>query len=60
MRSEDDMAEAPRFPHARPYAMPRWVKIFLIIGIVLVLAVVVLLLFGPESFGPGGHGPSRH
>jgi hypothetical protein len=54
------MAEAPRFPESRPYTMPRWVKVFLIIGVVLVLAVVGLLLFGPESFGPGGHGPGRH
>jgi len=34
---------------------PRWVKVFGIIGLVLVLLVVVLLLAGG-----GGHGPSRH
>jgi hypothetical protein len=52
--------DVPRSPSAKAHTMPRWVKVFLIIGIVLVLLVVGLLLFGPESFGPGGHGPSRH
>jgi hypothetical protein len=36
--------------------MPRWVKVFVIIGIVIVL-LVVLLLTG--VFGRG-HGPGRH
>ncbi|MBI4591459.1 MAG: hypothetical protein HY725_21745 [Candidatus Rokubacteria bacterium] len=36
---------------------PRWVKVFGIIGIVVVLLVVAVLLFGG---GPGGHGPGRH
>ena len=35
---------------------PRWVRVFGIIAIVLVLLVVVLLLTG----GPGRHGPGRH
>lgn len=36
------------------HRMPRWVKAFAIIGMVLVLLVVVKLLIG------GGHGPARH
>jgi hypothetical protein len=32
---------------------PRWVKVFLIVIIAVVLSVVILLLIG-------GHGPSRH
>jgi hypothetical protein len=35
---------------------PRWVRVFGIIAIVLVLLVVILLLTG----GPGRHGPGRH
>jgi hypothetical protein len=37
--------------------MPRWVKVFLIIGIVLVLALVVSALAGVQH-GPGLHTPS--
>ena len=36
---------------------PRWVKVFGIIALVLVLLVGILLLAGG---GPGGHGPGRH
>lgn len=36
--------------------MPRWVKVFGIIGIVVALGFVILML-GP---GGGGHGPDRH
>ena len=40
----------------RPPATPRWVKIFGIIVIVLVLMFVVLHLTGNSPFGgPGGH-----
>jgi len=35
---------------------PRWVKVFGIIALIVVLLFVILLLTG----GPGGHGPSRH
>jgi len=37
--------------------MPRWVKVFIVIGIVLVLGFVVTLIAGVEH-GPGIHGPS--
>jgi hypothetical protein len=60
-RGETYMADAPRSPDSKPHTTPRWVKVFAIIGLVLVLLVVGLLLFGPETFGPGGgHGPGRH
>ena len=31
---------------------PRWVKVFVVVGLVLVVVVIVALL--------GGHGPDRH
>ena len=37
--------------------MPRWVKVFVIIGIVLVLGFVVTVIAGVEH-GPGLHTPS--
>ena len=40
---------------ASPPRMPRWVKLSLILGAVLVLAVVIAMLIAG-----GGHGPSRH
>lgn len=42
---------------AVPYpGIPRWVKVFGIIGIVLVLLVVIIMFTGVG----GEHGPSRH
>jgi uncharacterized cupredoxin-like copper-binding protein len=39
--------------------MPRWVKVFVIIAIALIVVVVIGLLTG--QLGPGGpHGPGRH
>jgi len=43
--------------HESTTGTPRWVKVFGIIGIALVLLVVIMLLTGG---GPGGHGPGRH
>jgi hypothetical protein len=45
------MADLPPYP-----GTPRWVKVFGIIALGLVLLVVILLLTG----GPGRHGPRRH
>jgi hypothetical protein len=45
------MADLPPYP-----GTPRWVKVFGIIAIGLVLLVVILLLTG----GLGRHGPGRH
>lgn len=36
--------------------MPRWVKVFGIIAIVVVALFLILLVTGD----PGGHGPGRH
>lgn len=38
----------------RPPSTPQWVKVFGIIGIVLVLLFVIMMLAG------GNHGPGRH
>ena len=40
-------------PDDRAPAMPRWVKTFVIVALVLAVLVVIALL-------AGGHGPSRH
>jgi hypothetical protein len=41
-------------PGPGPTGMPLWVKVFLIIAIVLVVAFIVSRLFGVQ------HGPSQH
>ncbi len=46
------MAEPPLYP-----GTPRWVKVFGIIAIVVVLLFVIMLLTG---YGPGRHTPSGH
>jgi hypothetical protein len=39
--------------------MPRWVKVF--VGIAIVLAVLaVVALLAPGDHGPGRHGPGMH
>ena len=48
------MADPPDYPDPEPHATPRWVKVFGIIALVVVLLFVVLLL------SPGRHGPGRH
>jgi uncharacterized membrane protein len=45
------MADPPPYP-----GTPRWVKMF---GII-VLVVVLLFVFLMFTRGPGGHGPGRH
>lgn len=40
--------------------VPRWVKVFSVVGLVLIVLLLALVLFGPDSFGPGQHGPGRH
>lgn len=46
------MADPPPYP-----GTPRWVRVFSIIGLVLVLVLVILLF---SHGGPGGHGPGWH
>jgi uncharacterized membrane protein len=45
------MADSPPYP-----GTPRWVKVFGIIALVVVLLFVILMF----TRGPGGHGPGRH
>jgi hypothetical protein len=45
------MADLPPYP-----GTPRWVKVFGIIA----LAVLLLFVFLIFTRGPGGHGPARH
>ena len=42
--------------HQPTVGPPRWVKVFGIIALVVVVVFVILLLTG----GPGRHGPARH
>ena len=44
------MADSPPYP-----GTPRWVKVFGIIAIVLILLFVILLLTGRSRHGPGSH-----
>ena len=46
------MTEPSSTRDARRTGTPRWVKVFAIVGVVLVVLVVVALL--------SGHGPGRH
>ena len=43
--------------HGSPPSTPRWVKVFGIIAIALVLLFVILHLTGNSLGGPGGHTP---
>lgn len=47
---------ADRDPVARRLArVPRWVKVFVVIAAVLAVALVLVMLFGGGSHGPGRH-----
>lgn len=55
----DALADPPPYPDSkgdtdRDTSTPRWVKVFGIIGLILVLLFVILLLTGRD------HGPGRH
>ena len=52
--TSDDTRVRP--PADRPPSTPRWVKVFGIIAIILLLIFVVIQLTGVG----GGHGPGRH
>ena len=47
---------APEPDHDTPPGTPRWVKVFGIIAVIVVVLVGVMLLTG----GAGEHGPGRH
>ena len=46
------MADPPPYPDSKPHTTPRWVKVFGIIVIILILLFVILHLIG---VGFGGH-----
>jgi hypothetical protein len=65
LQEETQMTEPPAYPdpgadagvgsdRGSPPGTPRWVKVFGMIALVLVVAIVIVLLVG------GGHGPGRH
>jgi len=51
----DDTESNGRRTRPVPTGMPRWVKVFVIIGLLLIALLVSSLLIGG-----GGHGPGRH
>jgi hypothetical protein len=51
----DEVAEPDSGTPTMAHRMPRWVKAFLIVGVVLLIALVVHAVSGR-----GEHGPSRH
>ena len=53
-KTQDDMGVRPT--HESPHGTPRWVKVFGIILILLILGFVILKLAGVG----GDHGPDRH
>ena len=48
------MADPSQQSDMEPQTTPRWVKVFGIIAVIVVLLFVVML------FAPGSHGPGRH
>jgi hypothetical protein len=50
------MDDGPRPSGSRPHTRPRWVKVSIIVGI-LILLVLILALTGVLG---GQHGPGRH
>lgn len=40
-----------------PPGMPRWVKLFVLIGILVILLVVIIMFVVGGDHGPGGHAP---
>jgi hypothetical protein len=50
---ETHMADPPPYP-----GTPRWVKVFGIIAVVVVLLVVARIFIGGGEHGPGRHAPS--
>ena len=56
LQQSDGGDDAPRSDHVVAEGMPRWVKVSVIVGVVLVLLVALILITG----GPGNHGPGRH
>jgi hypothetical protein len=47
------MSQMPPPDDARPPGMPRWVKVTIALGVVVLIVAIVAVLMG-------GHGPGRH
>ena len=55
---EDEISPGDRASEGTPAdGMPRWVKLFLAVGLALLLVVVALKVFGGGQHGPGRHLP---
>jgi hypothetical protein len=63
------MADPPPYPdsngdtldepdHRSTTGTPRWVKVFWIVGLILILLFVVMMFAGGGGHGPGRHTPS--
>lgn len=51
------MADHLPYPDLKPHTTPRWVKVFGIIGVVMLLLFVILhIIQGQHRFGPHIHG----
>ncbi|HWO75994.1 MAG TPA: hypothetical protein VNM69_08875 [Bacillus sp. (in: firmicutes)] len=53
--SSDRTEEEDKFNNGSSTRTPRWVKVFGIIGILFIILVIVMLVFGNGEHGPGRH-----
>ena len=54
--NSDSLDDGPPHDQELIVGAPRWVKVFGIIAVILVVLFLVLIF----TRGPGGHGPRRH
>jgi hypothetical protein len=56
--NQDEVAETMQPVIVPPYSTPRWVKVFGIATLILILLIGIMLLTG--NHGPGRHTPLNH
>jgi hypothetical protein len=56
--NQDELTETMQSVTIPPYSTPRWVKLFGIATLILVLLIGIMLLIGEH--GPGRHSPLNH